>query len=84
MVAQIVGKRMHSDAKYLIIGDMNDGINVQTMMSILYNYKQLFFGLLECPDEYSLAEMDEDGLVANTKVWTHIYKKKVAFRISII
>ena len=73
-ISEIVSKRMRVDEKFLITGDMNDGIDASPLAPLLSINNQLLFNGLSNPEETRSAKPETDGFTPKNKAWTHRYK----------
>ena len=75
MVAEIVGKRMRSNEKYLIVGDMNDDVDAGPLQPMFLIDNQKLLNALEDPKETRPPKPDANGSVPSTKRWTYRHKE---------
>jgi endonuclease/exonuclease/phosphatase family metal-dependent hydrolase len=74
MVAEIVAKRMPSNGKYILLGDMNDPPDAAPIRPMLKIEGNVLFNALQNPAETRPAKPEADGSTPQTTAWTHRFK----------
>jgi exonuclease III len=74
-IQRIVGKRMRSDERYLIVGDMNDGPDAAPIAALQTIDGNPMTDALANPTETRAAKPESGGHDSPTPAWTHRFKK---------
>jgi endonuclease/exonuclease/phosphatase family metal-dependent hydrolase len=74
MIAEIVSKRMPSDGKFIVVGDMNDPPDAIAIEPMLKIGNSVLFNALQNPAETRPAKPESGGNNPQTAAWTHRYK----------
>jgi len=74
-IQRIVGKRMRTDEKYVIVGDMNDGPDAAPLASLQIIDGNPLINALANPIETRPAKVESGGQDPASPAWTHRFKK---------
>lgn len=74
MISRIVAKQMHSNARYALVGDMNDPPDAAPIKPMLTIENNALFNALQNPVETRPAKPESDGSTPSTTSWTHRFK----------
>jgi predicted extracellular nuclease len=75
MIAEIVGKRMRSNSRYMIMGDMNDPPTAAPLQPMLTIEGNPMFNALADPTETRPPKNETSGPNPSTTAWTYRHKK---------
>ena len=76
MVQHIVGWRMRSDGRYVIVGDMNDPPDAPSLSSMQRIDGKALVNVLEHADEKGAMAREQPGEQPKTTAWTHRYRPR--------
>lgn len=74
-IADIVGKRMRTNSKYIITGDMNDTPDAAPLQPMFMIDGSKLFDAMANPRETRPPKSERDGYDPQNSVWTHRFKK---------
>ena len=75
MVGHIVGWRMRSDGRYVVVGDMNDPPDAPSLSALRRVDGKALVNALENPTEQGTMAHERPGEEPKTTAWTHRYRR---------
>lgn len=74
-ISRIVGRRMRRDARYIVMGDMNDSPDAPTLQPMLTIDGRSLVNALENPQETRPPKAERSGPGPQTTAWTYRFKE---------